>query len=345
MRPQGCTARRHVCTSARSSGPRSLAGFSMGLGHGERGEEAAAGPSVSKRWRTGRSGILTASTEIGQGTKTIFCQLAADALAVGLDKVVLAPQDHRSFPTPGRRLHRRTAMIVGRLVQEAAQEVKERLKREKVPLRVDKSYIQPTRFTGTRTPTAATLSGLRLGVHDCGRRRRHDDGRGARDRSRHRGRLWQGRSIPSWPRGRSKAAACRRSLGDDRRDQDERRGYQNDRLATYLIPPALDAPRIRTILVENPYSAAHSSQRDRRASDGWTRARHYRCHPRRDRRLAGRNSGATRRRCSRMRFSVNGTAVSLDVGGTAVCSTYCGRTSTSPAPRKAVVRRMRGHAP
>ena len=30
--------------------------------------------------------------------------------------------------------------------------------------------------------------------------------------------------------------------------------YQNDRLATYLIPTALDAPRIRTILVENPYS-------------------------------------------------------------------------------------------
>jgi len=29
-------------------------------------------------------------------------------------------------------------------------------------------------------------------------------------------------------------------------------GYQNDRLATYLIPTALDAPRIRTILVENP---------------------------------------------------------------------------------------------
>jgi len=30
--------------------------------------------------------ILTASTEIGQGTKTIFCQLAADALGVGLDR-------------------------------------------------------------------------------------------------------------------------------------------------------------------------------------------------------------------------------------------------------------------
>jgi CO/xanthine dehydrogenase Mo-binding subunit len=32
--------------------------------------------------------------------------------------------------------------------------------------------------------------------------------------------------------------------------------YLNDRLATYLIPTALDAPRIETILVENPYSGA-----------------------------------------------------------------------------------------
>jgi CO/xanthine dehydrogenase Mo-binding subunit len=32
--------------------------------------------------------------------------------------------------------------------------------------------------------------------------------------------------------------------------------YLNDRLATYLIPTALDAPRIRTILVEAPFSGA-----------------------------------------------------------------------------------------
>ena len=32
--------------------------------------------------------------------------------------------------------------------------------------------------------------------------------------------------------------------------------YQNDRLATYLIPTALDAPRITSILVEKPYSGS-----------------------------------------------------------------------------------------
>ena len=32
--------------------------------------------------------------------------------------------------------------------------------------------------------------------------------------------------------------------------------YQNDRLATYLIPTALDAPRITSSLVEKPYSGS-----------------------------------------------------------------------------------------
>ena len=32
--------------------------------------------------------------------------------------------------------------------------------------------------------------------------------------------------------------------------------YLNDRLATYIIPTAQDAPRIRTILVEAPYSGS-----------------------------------------------------------------------------------------
>jgi CO/xanthine dehydrogenase Mo-binding subunit len=30
--------------------------------------------------------------------------------------------------------------------------------------------------------------------------------------------------------------------------------YRNDRMATYLIPTSLDAPRIETVLVERPFS-------------------------------------------------------------------------------------------
>ncbi len=42
--------------------------------------------------------ILTASTEMGQGTKTIFPQLVADALGVTYDEVEIAPQDTAIVP-------------------------------------------------------------------------------------------------------------------------------------------------------------------------------------------------------------------------------------------------------
>ena len=114
-----------------------------GSGFTGSGEKKLQGTIAFEALADGTFRILTASTEIGQGTKTIFCQLAADALGIGMDKVDLAPQDTSLVPDSGPTVASRTAMIVGRLVQDAATEVKERLKREKAPLRVEKSYIQP----------------------------------------------------------------------------------------------------------------------------------------------------------------------------------------------------------
>ena len=77
--------------------------------------------------------------------------------------------------------------------------------------------------------------------------------------------------------------------------------YLNDRLATYLIPTALDAPHIRTILVEAPYSGVAARREGRRrAADGRGRARGRGRDPRRDRRLdprpaRRRRSGSSRR--------------------------------------------------
>ena len=62
---------------------------------------------------------------------------------MGLDRVVLAPQDTSLVPDSGPTVASRTAMIVGRLIQEAAIELRERAQREPLPLRVEKTYIQP----------------------------------------------------------------------------------------------------------------------------------------------------------------------------------------------------------
>ncbi|HYU37600.1 MAG TPA: xanthine dehydrogenase family protein molybdopterin-binding subunit, partial [Gemmatimonadales bacterium] len=114
-----------------------------GSGFTGSGEKKLQGTIAMEALADGTFQILTASTEIGQGTKTIFCQLAADALGVALDNVVLAPQDTSLVPDSGPTVASRTAMIVGRLVQAAAQEIKERLKGERPPFKVEKSYIQP----------------------------------------------------------------------------------------------------------------------------------------------------------------------------------------------------------
>src|SRR2546427_7441276 len=99
-----------------------------GSGFTGSGEKKLSGTVAVEALANGTFQILTASTEIGQGTKTIFCQLAADALGVGLDKVVLAPQDTSLVPDSGPTVASRTAMIVGSLIQKAATELLDRAK-------------------------------------------------------------------------------------------------------------------------------------------------------------------------------------------------------------------------
>ncbi len=245
----GTSARRHVCRG------RGLSLVFHGSGFTGSGEKKLQGTIGFEALADGTFRILTASTEIGQGTKTIFCQLAADALGVGLDQVVLAPQDTSLVPDSGPTVASRTAMIVGRLVQDAAREIKERLKHERPPLHVAKSYIQPdsihwdeTAYRGDAYPVyawACTIVDVEVDTTtgevrvtdlitavDCGKALHPVMAEGQIE-------------------GGSLQAVGWATIEEIKLKEG---GYQNDRLATYLIPTALDAPRIRTILVENPYS-------------------------------------------------------------------------------------------
>lgn len=64
--------------------------------------------------------VLTSNTEIGQGTYTIFSQIAADALGIGLDQIEIAQPDTANVPNSGPTVASRTTMIVGKLVESAA---------------------------------------------------------------------------------------------------------------------------------------------------------------------------------------------------------------------------------
>ena len=71
----------------------------------------------------GRPNILVSSTEFGQGTNTILCQVAADALRLPYDVVQIAQPDTYRVPNSGPTVASRTAMIVGRLVERAAEQM------------------------------------------------------------------------------------------------------------------------------------------------------------------------------------------------------------------------------
>jgi CO/xanthine dehydrogenase Mo-binding subunit len=99
------------------------AGFT---GSGEAKMKAKAGLEITAE---GRARILSGSTEIGQGTRTIFCQIVADEIGIDFDKVEIEDPDTSRVPDSGPTVASRTTMVVGRVVQLAARQAKDKLVR------------------------------------------------------------------------------------------------------------------------------------------------------------------------------------------------------------------------
>jgi len=75
----------------------------------------------------GKVQILAASTEIGQGTNTIFSQIAADTLGLDFDMIEVVQPDTNKVPNSGPTVASRTSMVVGKLVESAALSLKQTL--------------------------------------------------------------------------------------------------------------------------------------------------------------------------------------------------------------------------
>jgi CO/xanthine dehydrogenase Mo-binding subunit len=71
--------------------------------------------------------ILSASTDMGQGTATIFPQIAASALGVSYDRVFQAEVDTDRVPDSGPTVASRTITIVGKVVHTLAVEARRTL--------------------------------------------------------------------------------------------------------------------------------------------------------------------------------------------------------------------------
>jgi CO/xanthine dehydrogenase Mo-binding subunit len=95
--------------------------------------------------------ILVASTEIGQGTRTMHAQIVAETLGIPYDAVEVNAADTAVVPDSGPTVASRTCMIVGRILQRCAEEMKVRLGgmtptqylRRHGPLVITREYERP----------------------------------------------------------------------------------------------------------------------------------------------------------------------------------------------------------
>jgi CO/xanthine dehydrogenase Mo-binding subunit len=266
-------AQTRAMRESRTDGARVATGIGLALAwHGAgftgSGEVQLASVASLELTDEGRIRILTASTEMGQGTKTIFPQLVADALGVEYDEVEIAPQDTSIVPDSGPTVASRTAMVVGGLLIRAAEKLRARVEestgspfaasyREAGPMRVDERFVpypgepfDDKTYRGDAYPAFGwaacvvkvdvDLDTGEVSVRDCVSA--DDVGRAIHPV------LAEGQVEGGTLQAIGYATIEEMKLIDGR--------YLNDRLATYLIPTSLDAPRIRSILVEKPYSGS-----------------------------------------------------------------------------------------
>jgi CO/xanthine dehydrogenase Mo-binding subunit len=221
----------------------------------------------------GRVRILTASTEMGQGTKTIFPQLVGEALGIPEADVEIAPQDTAYVPDSGPTVASRTAMVVGGLLIKAAQRLREQVEtatggpfattaaayaKDNGTTRIDQQFepypggtpFDDATYTGDAYPAFGWAACVARVDVDLDTGEVHVRDVVAADDI--------GRVIhPVLAEGQVEGGTLQ-AVGyatiEEIKLRDGR--YLNDRLATYIIPTALDAPRISTILVEAPFGGA-----------------------------------------------------------------------------------------
>ena len=104
-----------------------FASFMHGAGFTGSGEVFLQSIVGAEATAEGRVKVLAASTEIGQGTKTIFAQIAAETLGIAYDLVEISQPDTAQVPNSGPTVASRTAMIVGKLVESAVLGLKQTL--------------------------------------------------------------------------------------------------------------------------------------------------------------------------------------------------------------------------
>src|SRR6202035_1705090 len=200
--------------------------------------------------------------EIGKGTRTMHAQIVADTLGVRFEDVDVNAADTGEVPDSGPTVASRTCMVVGRILQRCAEEMRERLGslsprqylRKHGPLVITREYEKPSeiawddnsyrgdaygsygwacdvvevevdRDTWQATPVAFTT------VHEIGKAIHPM--------------LAEGQIEGGTAQGIGYALIEEVVMRDGR--------MANAQLTNYTIPTTLDTPKIDTVILENAY--------------------------------------------------------------------------------------------
>jgi CO/xanthine dehydrogenase Mo-binding subunit len=251
-------AGRHVRNARRGIG---LSLFFHGSGFTGGGEiKLASKASLALTDRGVR--ILVASTEIGQGTRTMHAQIVADTLGIPYDAVDVNAADTGVVPDSGPTVASRTCMVVGRILQRCAEEMRERLGRltpreylrRHGPLVVTKEYERP----GDMSWDDNSYQGDAYGCYGwaC------DVVEVEVDRD-----TWEVRPIAlTTVHEIGKAIHPMLAVGQIEGGSAQGLGYAlleevvmrdgrmaNAQLTNYIVPTTLDTPQMNVVVVENPY--------------------------------------------------------------------------------------------
>ena len=122
-------ARENDGSNGRFSKKRGIgfASFMHGAGFTGSGEVYLQSVVSAEATAEGKVRILAASTEIGQGTNTIFSQIASETLGIDFDSIEIVQPDTGRVPNSGPTVASRTSMVVGKLVESAVLGLKQTL--------------------------------------------------------------------------------------------------------------------------------------------------------------------------------------------------------------------------
>ena len=95
--------------------------------------KASVAPSVSEAivrlHADGSASVLCSTVEMGQGARTVMAQIAAEVLAIPMARVMIVPPDTSITPYDQTTSSSRSTTMVGRAVQEAAEDVVDQLRK------------------------------------------------------------------------------------------------------------------------------------------------------------------------------------------------------------------------